>query len=261
MRILTTWIPISQFIKIQFAKNGRIAGAVIEKYLLEKTRLVQQTAGERNYHIFYQLLRGAADSVLEELHLERRLEAYEYIAGSAASASIPSVNDALEWGVTTSCMASIGIQEGGLQSDIVRLLGAILHLGNVAFVRAKEGEEDQVSATTTAGAPALRHASELLGVDSKDLLACMTKQNMHVGGATIVKFQTFSQVLQACVPQLSLLLTGCQPYTGYGEAKLLRQDGVLDALHLAGGQDQPHHRSRRQHRSQRYTCPINCLFG
>lgn len=161
---------------------------------MEKTRLVQQTAGERNYHIFYQLLRGADDSVLEQqLHLERRIEAYEYIAGSAAAASIPSVNDAAEWATTAACMESIGI-DAAMQADIQRLLGAVLHLGNVAFVRAKEGEEDQVSATTAASASALRHASELLGVDAKDLLACMTKQNMHVGGATIVKFQTYSQV-------------------------------------------------------------------
>lgn len=51
-----------KFIKIQFDSNGRICGAVIEKYLLEKTRLVHQLDGERNFHIMYQMLRGVASA-------------------------------------------------------------------------------------------------------------------------------------------------------------------------------------------------------
>jgi myosin heavy subunit len=47
-----------KFIKIQFGQSGRIIGAAIEKYLLEKTRIQHQIEGERNFHIFYQLLRG-----------------------------------------------------------------------------------------------------------------------------------------------------------------------------------------------------------
>jgi myosin heavy subunit len=86
--------------------------------------------------------------------------------------------------------------DAALQADVFRLLAAILHLGNVVFDRRVDAEEDQVSTATAATAQALRIASELLGVDSEDMLACMTKQNMYVGGATIVKVQTFSQVRQ-----------------------------------------------------------------
>lgn len=184
---------IKQFIKIQFSKDGRIAGATIEKYLLEKTRLVHQTAGERNYHIFYQLLKGASPELLQTLYLQRAVEAYDFISSSAASSIIPNVCDVEEWQLTTACMQSIGIAESE-KANIFRLLASILHLGNVVFERGSEAEEDQVSGATTASAEELRVAAELLGVETEDLLTCLTKQNMYVGGATIIKMQSFAQV-------------------------------------------------------------------
>eukprot|EP01137_Pigoraptor_chileana_P030971 Opistho-2@18160 len=48
-----------KFIKIQFNDQGGIDGASIAEYLLEKSRVVQQSKLERNYHVFYNLLAGA----------------------------------------------------------------------------------------------------------------------------------------------------------------------------------------------------------
>jgi len=48
-----------KFIEIQFTRTGRLVGAQIETYLLEKVRLVTQSPGERNYHIFYEMLSGS----------------------------------------------------------------------------------------------------------------------------------------------------------------------------------------------------------
>lgn len=44
-----------KFVEIQFDGSGRISGAAIRTYLLERSRVVQITDPERNYHCFYQL--------------------------------------------------------------------------------------------------------------------------------------------------------------------------------------------------------------
>ena len=44
-----------KFVEIQFDKNGRISGAAIRTYLLERSRVCQISDPERNYHCFYML--------------------------------------------------------------------------------------------------------------------------------------------------------------------------------------------------------------
>ena len=39
-----------------YQQRGSLLGATIDTYLLEKVRLVSVNPGERNYHIFYELL-------------------------------------------------------------------------------------------------------------------------------------------------------------------------------------------------------------
>ena len=43
-----------KFVEIQFNKKGRISGAAVRTYLLERSRVVQLSNPERNYHVFYQ---------------------------------------------------------------------------------------------------------------------------------------------------------------------------------------------------------------
>lgn len=44
-----------KFVEIQFNKEGRISGAAVRTYLLERSRVVQVSDPERNYHAFYQV--------------------------------------------------------------------------------------------------------------------------------------------------------------------------------------------------------------
>jgi myosin-5 len=59
-----------KYIDIQFSHNGKLTGASIETYLLEKVRLIHPNQNERNYHVFYQFLSGASRIEREQFFID-----------------------------------------------------------------------------------------------------------------------------------------------------------------------------------------------
>lgn len=59
-----------KYIDIQFTSQGKLSGAKIETYLLEKVRLIHPGKGERNYHVFYQFLASATNEERREYMIQ-----------------------------------------------------------------------------------------------------------------------------------------------------------------------------------------------
>lgn len=57
---------------------------MISNFLLEKSRVVDQNPGERNFHIFYQMIAGADDSLREACGITNT-DYYNYLSGTDVS--------------------------------------------------------------------------------------------------------------------------------------------------------------------------------
>ncbi|CAH2037137.1 unnamed protein product [Thlaspi arvense] len=123
-----------KFVEIQFDKNGRISGAAIRTYLLERSRVCQISDPERNYHCFY-LLCAAPPEDREKYQLGNP-QSFHYLNQSSCY-KLDGVDDASEYLETRRAMDIVGINNEE-QEAIFRVVAAILHLGNIDFGKGEE---------------------------------------------------------------------------------------------------------------------------
>ena len=123
-----------KYLEILFDKETSIIGARIRTYLLERSRLVFQPSTERNYHIFYQMLAGMSSSEKEALGLQTA-DDYKY-TNQGGMPQIEGIDDAEEFRITNEALSLIGIDKSK-QSEIYKILAALLHIGNIDIAATK----------------------------------------------------------------------------------------------------------------------------
>jgi myosin-1 len=128
-----------KYFEIQFDKRGNPCGGNIQNYLLEKSRVVNLSDGERNFHIFYQLVVGAPREVLTALQLYE--PQYFHYLNQSSTVSVGTINDAEWYKETLHSMKTMNFTKHE-QDSVFQILAAILHFGNVSFVENKEGYAD-----------------------------------------------------------------------------------------------------------------------
>ena len=119
-----------------------------------------QASEERNYHIFYQMCAAKDEDVLKDLSLEGP-DTYFYMNQGDAP-DIDGVDDLKEFGYTTEAFKLLGFTDKD-QSNIFKILGGILHLGNVE-IESGSGRGDSETSTIENGDQALKTMAKLLEV-------------------------------------------------------------------------------------------------
>lgn len=178
-----------KLIEIHFSGTGKISGAKIQTFLLEKSRVVQCAEGERSYHIFYQLCVGAPPTLREKLNLMDAHE-YKYLKQSNCY-SIDGVDDAERFRTVMEALDIVHISKED-QDSVFAMLAAVLWLGNISFTVIDN--ENHVEAVSDEG---LHNVAKLIGCDVLALQLALSTRKMRVGNDSIVQKLTLSQAIDA----------------------------------------------------------------
>ncbi|KAB2049168.1 hypothetical protein ES319_A13G158800v1 [Gossypium barbadense] len=176
-----------KFIEIHFTAAGKICGSKIRTFLLEKSRVVQLAAGERSYHIFYQLCAGAPQALRERLNLKMAKE-YNYLAQSDCLV-INGVDDAQRFLKFMETLDIFQISKGE-QDQAFAMLAAVLWLGNISFHAIDY--ENHVEASND---EALINAARMIGCESHELKEALSARRIQTEEGNIVEKFTMSQAI------------------------------------------------------------------
>ncbi|XP_058606741.1 unconventional myosin-IXb isoform X2 [Onychostoma macrolepis] len=178
-----------KFIQVNYLESGVVRGAVVEKYLLEKCRLVSRGKTERNYHVFYYLLIGASEEEKDEFKLLCP-ERYRYL-----KEEIPILVDQAEmkheFRRLHQAMEMVGFLPS-TKKQIFSVLSAILYLGNVTYEPKDVGEGLKVGPDCVLSA-----ISDLLKVKVELLVEALTTRKAMTANDTLILPYSLSEAITA----------------------------------------------------------------
>jgi myosin heavy subunit len=170
-----------KFIEIWFDKDFSIVGSSNTTYLLEKSRVVFQVQGERNYHVFYQLLKGAEPSFIRSLRLETMKEYSETVnyINQSGCITIDDVNDARDYDEVQRALLILGFSPLECQ-QLWTIIAIVLHLGNIEFGPSPSNSDEAIIVSSSQHH--LDISIDLIGVDPFILTQALLKKKIQTGG-------------------------------------------------------------------------------
>ncbi|XP_061658714.1 unconventional myosin-XIX isoform X2 [Syngnathoides biaculeatus] len=166
-----------KYIQLQLDRCQLLVGASVQTYLLEKTRVAHQPANERNFHIFYQMIKAATKEQRKEWNMP---QGHTFVW-------LPNVENTIEedcFQETVDAMVHLRINTER-QRQIFRILAGILHLGNVKF--SISADESQPCHTKDQSKDTLQKAAELLQIPAEELQTCLSVRTLKAGRQSVLK--------------------------------------------------------------------------
>ncbi|KAK3768205.1 hypothetical protein RRG08_031739 [Elysia crispata] len=175
-----------KFIRIHFGPQGKIAGADIETYLLEKSRVTFQQPAERNYHIFYQIMSPAFADMHQKLLISPDPALYAFT--NQGSLVVDGIDDTEEMKITDDAFDVLGFtpEEKG---SLYKCTAAIIHFGEMKFKQRPREEQAEADGTAEAEKVAF-----MLGINAGDLLKGLLKPKIKVGSEYVTQGRNIDQV-------------------------------------------------------------------
>ncbi|KAM7079869.1 unconventional myosin-Ia [Ciconia maguari] len=170
-----------KYMDVEFDFKGEPLGGVISNYLLEKSRIVRHVKGERNFHIFYQLLAGGSAQLLQQLKLRQDCRHYGYL--NRESSGLPGVDDAANFRAMQDAMRVIGFSPAEVTA-LLEVTAVVLKLGNVQL--SSSYQASGMEACSIAEPQELQEICELIGLDPGTLEQALCSRTVKARDETVL---------------------------------------------------------------------------
>merc|ERR1712036_174878 len=175
-----------KFIRIWFNAGGKLSGADMVVYLLEKSRLTFQASLERCYHAFYNIMSDQVPDCKEKCMLSDNI--YDYWWVSQGKVTVDSIDDKEDMGFADEAYDILGFTNAE-KYNIYKLTAVVMHMGNLTKDFVPVGKEEQAEIKDETNA---QKVAEICGIDCEWMITYFCKPKLKVGTEWVSKGQSCS---------------------------------------------------------------------
>merc|ERR1711887_513936 len=173
-----------KFIRIHFNSAGKLSGADMVVYLLEKSRLTYQQPLERCYHAFYNLMSDQVPDLKEKCLLTDNILDYWYV--SQGKLTVPSIDDREDMQFADEAFDILGFSEEE-KYNVFKNTACMMHMGNMTKDFVPVGKEEQAEIKDDSNA---QKVASLAGIDAEWMITYFCKPKLKVGTEWVSKGNT-----------------------------------------------------------------------
>merc|ERR1712106_759424 len=164
-----------KFIRIHFNAAGKLSGADMVVYLLEKSRLTYQQPLERCYHAFYNLMSDQVPDLKEKCLLTNDI--YDYWCVFQGKTTVASIDDREDMQFADEAFDILGFTVDD-KYDTYKNTACMMHMGNMTKDFVPVGKEEQAEVKNDNNAIKV---AELVGIDCEWMITYFCKPKLKVG--------------------------------------------------------------------------------
>ncbi|NXA12212.1 MYO3A protein, partial [Sapayoa aenigma] len=179
-----------KYLEMKFTCGGTVVGAQISEYLLEKSRVVHQALGEKNFHIFYYIYAGLAEKKKLAHYKLPEYRPPRYLQNDHFRIVQDFMNNSFyksQFELIEQCFKVIGFTLEELGS-VYSVLAAILNVGNIEFSAVVS--EHMIDKSNISNPVALENCASLLCIQADELQEALTSHCVVTRGETIIRPNT-----------------------------------------------------------------------
>ncbi|NXI65107.1 MYO3A protein, partial [Anseranas semipalmata] len=179
-----------KYLEMKFTCGGTVVGAQISEYLLEKSRVVHQAVGEKNFHIFYYIYAGLAEKKKLAHYKLPEYRPPRYLQNDNFRIVQDFMNNSFyksQFELIEQCFKVIGFTLEELGS-VYSVLAAILNVGNIEFSAVVS--EHMIDKSNISNPVALENCASLLCIQADELQEALTSHCVVTRGETIIRPNT-----------------------------------------------------------------------